>query len=639
MIRKENLSSELLQKIKNAVNILEIVGEHVVLRRSGSNFSGLCPFHAEKTPSFSVSENKQLYHCHGCKRGGDLVTFTMEVLGISFPEAVKELADRARIPLPQNWNRKPGGSQAQEDRSTQNQKETLAYKLNRFSAAFFHQNFIQDPHAQEYCRLRGVDEEGVKSFYLGWAPPSWDLLAQHLKTQKAPLEIAVELGLIRPSRQNGSGRKDGPGYFDLFRNRIIFPVLNLRGRVAGFGGRSLSSDAPKYLNSSESFIFHKSQLVYGLWQAQKHIRSQDEIILVEGYFDVLAMQAAGFQNVVGISGTALTADHLSIFRRLANRVIVLFDGDQAGDNATEKAMELGLDLGQVLYQARMPKDLDPDEILFDSELKKISKEGVEQMSEILKGSQAILDLKTEAAIRQAQESPEGLSQALKKMGAWLARFQDPVGREVRLESIQSRLGLSRSLLEQAMGKGSKIPFRKTYGAQNLRQGVSGSAAQSPAMLQSDQILLKGVAASQACVQAWLEVKGDLPPHLVLSDLVEYAPARNFVAFLFSQPEGSQVFDQLRTQPKIFLGPELDHQVRSMMIEALLSVGPAVDLDTFKGALMKSLGRTWKRFSHRIESAMKDPKIREDSGQHSQLLKEYLDVQRKIKEFTNFYDEE
>ena len=437
---KVKLSPELLQKVKDSVNIIEIIGEHVVLRKSGANYTGLCPLHSERSPSFSVHEIKQLYHCYGCKAGGDVVTFVMAVLGISFHEAIEELADRGKVALPNEWRGKSDDPVQETKNAAQREKLATAYKLNRFSAAFYHQKLNSHPRALEYLKTRGVGLDLSQSFYLGASPDSWDALASHLVAKQAPLNLATELGLIRPSIKEG-GLKRGPGYFDLFRNRAIFPIVNLSGKVAGFGGRVLGDDTPKYLNSLESLVFQKGKLAFGLYQAQKYIREKDEVILVEGYFDVLAMHAAGFQNTVATCGTALTAEHLAILRRFCSRIVILFDGDKAGVSATERAMETGLDQGCVLFGAQMPKDLDPDEVLYDLRTGLRRESGHEQMSEILKGAVALLDSEIELAIQSSGQSPEDRTQALKKIGKWLGRFKDTIGREVRMQMVHQKMGI------------------------------------------------------------------------------------------------------------------------------------------------------------------------------------------------------
>lgn len=647
-VKSGKITSELLQKIKASINILEVVGEHVVLRKSGANYVGLCPFHSERTPSFSVSEGKQLYHCYGCKRGGDLVTFVQEILGVSFPEAVEELADRAKMALPPEWKATGSGTEPNAHRSAQRERQSVAYKLNRFAAAFFHQNLTHLRPASEYFGNRGVGPELIRGFYLGAVSEAWDDLSHYLVSKKAPLDMALELGLIRPSVKSPRAGK-AVGYFDLFRGRVVFPILNLRGKIAGFGGRALGDETPKYLNSPESLIFHKSKLAFGLFQAQKHIREKDEVILVEGYFDVLALHAAGFQNVVATCGTALTSDHLNLFKRFANQLTVLFDGDKAGVAATERAMEVGLDHGWVIHGAQMPEGMDPDELVLGH-----STGGKERMSKILENAQPLLDSRIEDVVQSALSegaNSEKLTQAIKKIGTWLARFQDPIGKEVRLQKLEKRLGLSKKLIQDVMTTQSAHLTRSNPQARATPE-IQTRKPQTK-MKATDRILLLGVVSGNPYVQILLEAKPNLPPGATLQDLWENSSAKEFIAQLLMRPglieKMREVPDRLWNVLEHELGNEigdglgleggLDGSVRSVITEALLSQNPPVDLEDFKGAVFRGLYQLWARFSQRVKKSIAEAEVKKDADLQMRWMKDYLDVQRKMKEFTSFYDEE
>jgi DNA primase len=658
-MNKNKISPELLKKIKDSVNITEIVGEHVVLKKSGSNYTGLCPFHSERSPSFSVSEPKQFYYCYGCQKGGDAISFAMEIHGMSFPEAIEDLAERAKVQLPKEWGGPEASTpEAEKRKAAARDKLNLYFKLNRFVAAYFHSTLAQQPATQTYLKKRGVSEEEVRGFYLGAAPPGWDGLAQHLVAKKAPLDIAKELGLIRPSP--ASAPAGGTGFFDMFRNRAMFPILDMRGKVVAFGGRMLpsdeDSDGPKYMNSTESPIFQKSKIAYGLFQAQKHIREKDEVILVEGYFDVIALHAAGFQNVVATCGTALTPDHLAVFKRFASKVTVLFDGDKAGIAATERAMELGLAHGEVLYGAALPVGLDPDEVLFDQESGVALPEGKAQMQSILSASRPILDVRIEEAIGSAQQGPEARTQALKQVGVWLASYRDPVGREVRIQDVQAKLGVSRQLMEQAMGgrpgagaghgagtgpgrepRGQVRPTgviqRGSLSPDPSKQAPGGPVKPSP----TDRILLQALARGGREIQKIRDSRQNLPPEVPLSDLFDYFPARVFLA---QRLVDGEIPDPLSIPTTLAEESEMDPQVRSILTEAWISEkksDPESD-SQLAGALNRGIGRLWARFSQRIKQALQDAEAKKDAGLHAQLSKEYLDVQRRMKEFISFYDE-
>lgn len=654
MSSSRRISAELLQKIKAAINIVDVVGEHVVLRKSGANSVGLCPFHSERTPSFSVSEAKQLYHCYGCKKGGDLLSFVMEIHGLDFHEAIEELSERARIPLPAQFRGAgegvEGDPEQQRRKDEARKKLETSYRLNRFVAAYYHQMLGQVPSALHYFRSRGVsrgvNDELSRSFYLGVAPNSWDSLASYLTSKKAPLPLAVELGLLRPSTRPSSGPGGGSpnsnesNYFDLFRNRVMFPILDLRGRVAGFGGRALpgGDENPKYLNSPDSPLFQKSKLAFGLYQAQKHIREMDEVILVEGYFDVLALHAMGFQNAVASCGTALSQDHLFLFKKFASRITVLFDGDKAGITATDRAMELGLSLGIVLLGAVLPSDSDPDEMLIDQSTGLPLPGGKERMDAILRGAQPLIDVRIEEAIQLAQDGPEARTQSLKKIGHWLGKFKDPIGREVRLQHVQNRLNVPRNLVLQAIGDvpgvHSGAPVR-VFKEVNRPTGQSLKRA-DPKLSRAEKLLLMGLAQGVQFLQDFKLAGNKMPPQWSLVDLFDYAPARDFVLNLLNNVD---VFNQFCENPSEFVEVNpLDPQIRLVLMEAWVGKGEVLQKEVFQRALDRGIASSWARFSQRIKTALSEAEAKKDAELQSRLMKEYLDVQRKMKEFISFYDE-
>jgi DNA primase len=665
-VSKGRISPEFLQKVKDAVNIVDVVGEHVVLRKSGSNFTGLCPFHNERSPSFSVSEQKQLYHCYGCKKGGDLVGFVREIHGLSFTEAVEELADRANLQLPKDFQRSEDEEpEAAKRRSEQREKLATAYRLNRFAAKFFREQLVNpaSAHIAEYIRKRGVDSGLSQAFYVGAAPASWDALASFFVNAKAPMPLAVELGLVKPS-QKGGGRPGGPGYFDLFRNRAIFPILDLRGKVVGFGGRGLPNppgapdvggESPKYLNSSESMLFQKSKLAYGLFQAQKHIREKDEVILVEGYFDVLALHAAGFQNAVATCGTSLTEDHLQLFRKFASKVTVLFDGDRAGITATDRAMELGLKNGAVLYGATLPDGLDPDEILFERESGTLLPDGVERMKAILEAAAPLLDTRLESARAFGLKGPEQRTQAIKQVAEWLASFRDPIGREVRMDRVCRDFEISRDLLQRAMegGKGRAAP--------SVRSGASIGSSSSPIrpkkstaersfrhqsrqkLSQKEQILLRGILRGGRFRTMFEEAGAYVPAGISLHELADHPWVQRAIAALIEEKEPESILETLQlAEAEAEGGNHILQQIRVLFSESLMggdSPGGAPFTEgEFRIAVQRGLSDSWARFSQELKLRLKDAELKKDKDLHAVLMQEYLDVQRRMKELSTFYEE-
>lgn len=408
--------------LKEKTNIIEIVGEVVRLKKMGQNYSGLCPFHAERTPSFTVSERKQIFHCFGCHKGGDAIRFVQDIQNISFPEAMRTLAQRAGIPLPAEFNKGPNAEQVLKKETELDQ----LYKLNRFVAQFFHQYLFSadGTKARSYLAQRGITDDFARHAYLGYAPDDWDKLVRFLEDKKAPLDKAELLGLIRKRAS------DDGSYYSLFRDRLMFPVIDSKGRVAAFGGRQLGNDdGPKYLNSPETPVFKKRASVYGLFTAQKDLRAEDSCIIVEGYLDCLSLQQAGIGNTVATLGTALTPEQIRILKRFTGNFIILFDGDRAGIEAQRKAMETFLQNDIVVRGVRLPEGLDPDDF--------VKKHGADALKTELQKApflldQAILDLAAESKLKS-----ELKSQALEQIIPWLGYLSSDTARLFRVQEVAS----------------------------------------------------------------------------------------------------------------------------------------------------------------------------------------------------------
>jgi DNA primase len=648
-----------IQRVKDGVNIVEVVGQHVLLKKTGANYVGLCPFHQERSPSFSVSEAKQLFHCYGCKKGGDVVKFVMELHGSSFSDTVEELAERANLPLPKTFVSDDSLSPAEQDAlKLKREKLQLQYKLNRYVAKFYHDHLNADARTVEYLRRRGVDEEMQKLFYLGSTPSGWSPLSKKLIDAKAPLDLAKEMGLIRESTKAQPG---GIPSFDLFRDRVMFPILDVKGKVVGFGGRTLSvnPDGPKYLNSSESPIFQKSKTLYGLFHSQKSIRAEDSVIVVEGYFDFLALYRAGFQNVVATCGTALTQDHLKTLRRFASKIILLFDSDSAGEQATLKSMELGLSLGMVLYSSELPAKKDVDEVLFgsgDAATGALIESGRLHVETLLKNAKAILDREIERCIRSANESVEKKSLAAKQIGEWLRQFQDPIGREVRIEKVCRDLGVSRGVIDPNLKSGggpiqsaqrpfgspqnggagpfrpiSSLPAAPSGQMAFLRPPNSGVAANRASFGVSglDKTLLKGILQGGQFLEMIREAEAHLPEGWKLEELVQQSDIR----VLFTRVLGGE-------NPQSDWESEIQESgVRTLFREGLLRAektaetepGDEFNLKDFQVVVRKALQKVWARFSQRL---LPELTVQGDLSRSQ----EWLDVQNKIKELGNFYDQ-
>ncbi len=323
---------EFIERVAEANNIVDLISQQTQLKSAGGGLMGRCPFpdHKEKTPSFSVSETKQVYHCFGCHKSGNIFSFLRDFQGLSFPEAVEFLADRAGISLP-----KPTGESVEIDKAMQRRKQLLA--ANKWALIFFREQLKQqasDHPVKKYIQKRGLLPETLETFQMGYAPADWDGLVNFLTSKGISMEIAEEARLVKARTQGKTG------YFDLFRDRLIFPILNNQGEPVAFGGRIIESGEPKYLNSPETPVFVKGKILYGLFQTARYIRSEDAVLIVEGYMDLISLYQVGIRNVVATMGTALTPDHGRFLKRLTKNVVVLFDGDSAGQEAAERSLPL-----------------------------------------------------------------------------------------------------------------------------------------------------------------------------------------------------------------------------------------------------------------------------------------------------------
>lgn len=318
--------ADYVEEIKAKLGIYEVVSQYVQLKQAGRNYKGLCPFHGESTPSFVVSPEKQICHCFGCNRGGDIFTFVQDLEGVSFPEALEILADRAGVKIDRNEVKKTGPSKSIKDGY---------FKAQDLACEFFEKQLHTTNDGKkvlEYLEKRGLTDETIKKFRLGFAPDSYDSLYPYLLKKGVHRDILLDSGLA--TSKSLADEK----IYDKYRGRLIFPIWDYLGRISGFGGRALKADQmPKYLNSPENPIYNKSNILFGLSHAKQAIKESDEVVLVEGYFDVILPHQAGVENVVATSGTALTPDHVRLVKRLTHRVVTSFDTDSAGFEATKRA--------------------------------------------------------------------------------------------------------------------------------------------------------------------------------------------------------------------------------------------------------------------------------------------------------------
>lgn len=431
------IPQEILDEIVARCDIVSVINEYVPLKRKGSNYQGLCPFHHEKTPSFSVSPGKQIFHCFGCGKGGNVFRFIMEIEGISFLEAVEKLAKRANVKLP-------------EKEMTAAQREKLEQRkrylqINDFAARYYHKVLMETPQGKpyrDYLKNRQISEEIMKKFQLGATPTGWDNLYQALKKRGVKAQEMLELGLISESRKKGQ-------YIDRFRQRLMFPIGDEKGSIIAFGGRIIDKDSSpqKYLNSPDTPLFHKSRNLYGLHLARTGIRNADQAIIVEGYMDVISCHQYGITNAVAPLGTAFTPEQGRLLMRNTYQMGISFDGDAAGMKATMRCLDILSDLGCTARVIQIPDQADPDEYL-----KKYGKEAFEQL---IAGAQELIMYKIARYMETTNtDTITGKMKVVAQLLPDLRKIQSAVARESAIRQMSIRLQVSEKAIWDELRKNS-----------------------------------------------------------------------------------------------------------------------------------------------------------------------------------------
>lgn len=430
------ISDEKKNEILENSDIVAIIGDYVDLKKSGNSYKGLCPFHNEKTPSFTVDDRKQLFHCFGCGEGGDVVSFIMHKEGLSYIDSMKYLAKKAGIKLDDTKS------------SKENKILNRYYDINKDIMMYFYKNLLTDKACQIYLKKRGFRSNIVNTFMLGFAKNSWDDLLSYVKKKDYILDDIENLGLIKKS-QNGK-------YYDKYRNRLIFPIINHYGKVIGFGGRSIDSTMPKYLNSPESQVFKKRYNLYGLNIFKK--QSNKDIILVEGYMDVIGLNNQGIDQAVASLGTSLTSDQAKLLKRYAKNVYICYDEDNAGIKATDRAIEILLDEGIKPNIISLEKGLDPDDFVKkygrDAFIKKM-----DEASDVYNYKyNKILDLYAESKDNEKFEK-------LNLFIEFLSSIKSDLTREIFINNVSKLFDIDKSTLKESVLKYNDN-YKKTYKNQN-----------------------------------------------------------------------------------------------------------------------------------------------------------------------------
>lgn len=472
------IPENILEDILSRTDIVELVSGYIPLKKAGRNFRANCPFHKEKTPSFMVSSDKQIYHCFGCGAGGNAFNFLIQYERLEFPEAVEFLAKKAGITLPE--------SQKQDDKTAG--LTTQLYKANESAMLFYQRGFSlpQGKRATDYLLKRGLKEETFRLFKLGFAADSWDGLMNHLRAEKTGLAILEKAGLVIP-------KKDG-GFYDRFRNRIIFPIQDIKSRCIGFGGRVLDETLPKYLNSPETFIYTKGNNLYGLNLAKDAIREEDYAVIVEGYLDLIMPYQEGLKNIVASLGTALTPEQARLLKRYTRNVVMVYDPDTAGQNAALRSLDIFIEEDMQVRVASLSQGMDPD--LF------VRKNGIASFRERIKRADNLFDYKLKVLkSRNPRIDIEAKAGIAAQMLVTIRKFSSAVLRSEYIKNLAEALNLKEGALIEELNK-IKDP------AKGLRDApVAGCLP--PSEISAPEKLLIKLMLEDANILAW--VKAELRP--------------------------------------------------------------------------------------------------------------------------------
>jgi len=416
-----------VEQVRARTDIVEVVSGHVLLKKAGKNYLGLCPFHSEKTPSFTVSPDKQLFYCFGCQEGGDVFTFLEKKEGMSFREALEYLAEAAGVSLP-------------EAEDPESRRRAALVEALEMAAAFYRatlERLEAAGRARAYLERRGVRPETIERFGLGYAPAEWDGMYLALRKKGISEEVLLQAGLI--------GRRAGGGVYDRFRNRIMFPIKDVTGRVIGFGGRALDDSGPKYLNSPETLVFRKGQCLYALNLAREAVRRSGRAVMVEGYMDVVSAHQAGVENVVASLGTALTEEQARLVLRYAGEAVMAYDADAAGEAATLRGLDVFNAMGCRVKVAVLPEGQDPDDI--------VRQGGREALETIVERAVPLVEYRLARSMKGVDTGTvEGKVKVSEEMVPVLSRIKNAVERSSYIRMVASQLGIDEAALSAEVDK-------------------------------------------------------------------------------------------------------------------------------------------------------------------------------------------
>lgn len=421
------IPEEVIDQIQTRTDIVEVVSGYIPLAKSGRNYKASCPFHHEKTPSFMVSPDKQIYHCFGCGAGGNVFSFVMRYENLEFPEVIEMLAKKAGVSLPRSQMKTAEVSSL----------AVQLYRINEMACQFFQTCLDKSLPARDYLGSRGIGDATIKRFKIGYAPDAWEGALNFFKIKGVDGKTLEKAGLAIAN--------DRGSHYDRFRNRVIFPIIDLKDRVIGFGARVLDSSLPKYINSPETFIYSKGRNLYGLNFSREHIKKEGYALIVEGYFDLIVPYQTGAANIIATLGTAFTQDQLKLLKRFTNTVIIVYDPDEAGESASLRNLDLLISEDVNVYIAELPKNYDPDGY--------IRKFGLEDFNKLIKSSKNIFDYKLERlSARFDIATSHGKARIASEMLPTIARINNAVLKSSLVKKLAERLGVDEESIRTELKK-------------------------------------------------------------------------------------------------------------------------------------------------------------------------------------------
>lgn len=572
------LPQEKIEEVREATDLVALVSQYVTLRRKGQNYFGLCPFHEEKTPSFSVHPDRQIFHCFGCGKGGNAFGLLMEMERLSFIEAVRALAQKAGIILPSYDERADEGP---------SEAELLA-KANALARDFFHQQLMaratsEARQAYEHLSARGYGPEVMTRYMIGYAPGGWDALASHARAKGLDVGILVRAGLLKEGRESGRP-------YDAFRHRLMFPIRNLSGRVVAFGGRRLSEEtddagSAKYINSPETAIYRKGKVLFGLWEARNAVRKSGCAILVEGYTDLITLAAADVENAVASLGTSLTSEQAKLLGRFASEVFIVYDGDSAGRNAARRAVDVLVAEGLSPRIALLPEGRDPDSF--------VRFNGVEALWSRVNGALGPVEFQMQLAQEKGKTiSAAARVAAVKSLLSTARLISKPVEREVFLQEISTKTSISLDALRQ------ELP-RRAAASKQPRE------ARAPSPFKTRGAALELVKLLVRCP--------DLRP-MILSEFDSQDIEDDALRALFLKLEELSL-TETEEPPEVLLDYFPENPVRDFITQSIVEPPPHADPHRAE-AMRQQLAQDCLR---RLKLDKLQVKIRSEKDQHAQAL--------------------